>query len=110
MCIANSGGGVDDNGLNFRITSCGIFLSFGSCRLYRNFATVSLFQMIIPMATTTNTVSRNSNTPRTDAAASVFGPLGQMILGSQQILTCVEESQCRHYLNNCIKLLTTISL
>ena len=55
--LANSGGGVEDDGLNFRITSCGISLSFGSCRLYKNFATAILFQMTSPMTIPINTTS-----------------------------------------------------
>ena len=63
MCTANSGGDVDsDDGLNFRITSCGISRIFGSCRLYRNFATVSLFQIISPIIAIINPVSSKTGT------------------------------------------------
>ena len=84
MCTANSGGGVEDDDRNFRITICGISLIFGSCRLYRNFATEILFQMISPMATTISTVSSNSNTPRNDAAIVLVGLVEQPLPFSSQ--------------------------
>ena len=66
---ANSGGGVEDDGLNFCITNCGISLRFGSCRFNRYFATVILFQMTSPITTTISTASRNSGTSTAAAMA-----------------------------------------
>ena len=58
--LANSGGGVEDDGLNFLITSCGISCSFVSCKLYRNLATVILFQRMSPMITAIISVTSSS--------------------------------------------------
>ena len=70
--LANSGGGVEDDGLNFRITSCGISLSFGSCRLYRNFATAILFQMINPIVTPISNASISSGIKRLNVTSTTL--------------------------------------
>lgn len=69
ICTANSGGGVEDDGLNFCITICGTSLIFGSCRLYKNFATVILFQMISPTAIIISAVSTRNVTRKVAAIA-----------------------------------------
>ena len=69
MYTANSGGGVEDDDRNLRITICGISLIFGSCRLYKNFATVILFQMISPTATIISVVSTRNGTRKVAAIA-----------------------------------------
>ena len=96
ICTANSGGGVEDDDLNFRITSCGISLIFGSCRLYRNFATVILFQMISPTATPTSTVSNTSkNVIKTaPATAPSYKLLGQVQFVEQHSLSSTVEPKC----------------
>ena len=68
-CTANSGGGVEDDGLNFCITSCGTSLIFGNCRLYKNFATVILFQIISPTITIISVVSTRNGTRNAAAIA-----------------------------------------
>ena len=89
MCsvLANSGGGVADDGLNFRITICGVSLSFGSCRLRRNFATLILFQMINAVIIPSNTMSCSTSSTIGIAIAAASEPI-MILLMWKSLFVC----------------------